>query len=761
MTETKFVRNKIRLKLQAWLGLVSLQLLGACMNTVAPDPSKLGTQAALLASPSPSRSTAATAVWKLSNPTLNADNTLINLSLRSDTSKGKFWDHCNKAASANTSAKPCSCQFSWVETNPSSATLPTNRTIMTTPNRIIDTEMTCPLPQAFTDEILSGTRVTVSIQLNATNPDQDLVQVTPTSLTKNANTETSAFADTLENRFTNILRYTCFKKEQKSLNIASAQLTRTREGATSGVSYFSATQFCIDNKAGQGSPAGCPNNQKGTSSQSNYFSLYIPAWDKGHINSSNVGYVCPQVAEPLSGGTSINSEYWPLDQTFALAMSPSAQFPIGVTGQNKLSAGRSVSSTCYSTNDGGGASDARERNTINQSCLGFAAPVNSDGSCPNARTAPSPTRMYRLRRYISLYPRSYGPDGRVSANYPQNLDTIYVLDRPVATSDGSVVTMAGPKPCPFAYFDRMNVTGLAQYGKAYVGTNNPRWRDKNVDGTEFPNIDGYDNWNNKSCSAALPKVLSDGTGLTLQTVNVNNTAPGSRAHAYIRPIQPFAPNYIEDTSFQACAPPSYPVSDPPLHFATLDPNKSEMGWCAEVYPTQNAYVSFIDPPHPIGSATPIGIAPFTSHVAKNAPINQRCTPTQLPNTLPQRYPVNGLAHHLSVPGSGWDGPDPSETCDRTVRTSASMSNTNVPAPTDFPWFPLLAPADDTERALTDPSTRDSYLCKITYDSRNRSSSFPSGGCCAAGSLNLPTPTASSGPAGAHLEPGTSCGSPGL
>ncbi len=762
MTETKFGRNKIRLKPQAWLGLVGIQLLGSCTNMVAPVTSNLRNQAAVLASPSPSGSTGATGIWNLSTPTLNSDGTLT-LYLNSGTSVGKFWDHCNTTSSASTGAKPCSCQFSWVETNPSSATLPTNRTVLTTPSSILDTQMMCPLPRVYTDEILSGTRVTVSINFNATNPDQGVVSVNSTSLTKNATGRTSNFQDTLGNRFANILRYTCFKKEQKSLNIASAQLARTRDGATSGVNYLSATQFCVNGQAGGGSQATCPTDQSGISAQSNYFNLYIPAWDAGHINPSNGGYFCPQVTKPLSGESIIDYSYWPLDTSFALAVGPSTEFTIGVTGQNKLSGNGDVSSTCYSAAGGGGGGGANPAggNSINQSCLGFAAPVKSDGSCSSLNTTPR-TRMYRLRRYISLYPRSYGPDGKVSANFPQSLDTIYVLDRPVATTDGSVVTMAGPKPCPFAYFDRMNVTGLAQYKKAYVGTNNPNWNGKNVDGTEYPNIDGNDKWNNKSCSAALPKVLNDGTGLTLQTVNVKNTATGSRDHAYIRPIQPFAPNYIEDTTFQACAPPaSNPVLDPPLHFATLDPAKKNIGWCAEVYPTQNANVSSIDPPHPRASASPIGIAPFTSHVAKNAPIGLACNATLLTATLPTGYPAGGLANHQSGAGFGWDGADTSQTCDRTVPASASMSNPNVPAPPDFPRFPLLAPADDTERALTDSSTSAPYLCKITYDSRNRNSSVPNGGCCAAGSLTLPTPTQSSGPAGAHLEPGTSCGSPAL
>src|SRR5581483_5663293 len=90
----------------------------------------------------------------------------------------------------------------------------------------------------------------------------------------------------------------------------------------------------------------------------------------------------------------------------------------------------------------------------------------------------------------------------------QATDTILVLDRPVSSASANPdkpYTMLGPKPCPFALFDKKGVTGatnstggvLAQY----AATNNPNWNNTNVDNIQFPNLDSK---SPLSCSAVLP-----------------------------------------------------------------------------------------------------------------------------------------------------------------------------------------------------------------------------------------------------------------
>jgi hypothetical protein len=213
-------------------------------------------------------------------------------------------------------------------------------------------------------------------------------------------------------------------------------------------------------------------------------------------------------------------------------------------------------------------------------------------------------------------------------------------------------------------------------------------------------------------------------------------------HAYIRPQQAWSPHWVEDTSFQACAPQSYPnVLDPPLHFAK-DTNKN-VTWCAEIYPTQNPNISKIDTI--TDNAYTGTVKPFTSHVSLNSS-SPACTYTSLQYWLDQlqiSYPGAGLARHAGN----------TTTCDRTAIAK------------DVTWasFPLLAPAADVEAAMTaDKSSYgsgiSSYGCLVTYDAGGAKTlkTSPTAGCCG---NTVQMTTGTTGNANAHLEPGTTCMTP--
>ncbi len=689
-------------------------------------------------------------------------STTFNLFLDSVKSASKISAHCNQiaanSATPGTVAKPCSCQFSWTDTNPNNLNLTaTPRSVLTSVASVSDYQVSCPAPDVYSVEIANGTQIKVSIVPSITNPNSSYFAVNPYNYIKNNSSTGANFQDRNGNFYTNILRYSCFQSLQKGMVISSKPQTNQNPTSSALGTYLYSTQFCVSKSGGGSPPQGCPNSTPDYSSQSNYFNLYIRSSEAGAIQQYNSQFTCPTVKEPLSGSTSNGAQgnYWPLDSTFALSLGPTTTFAVGVVAQSKLDDGQGEqSSTCYPTATATGTAggiNASVNNTAAKgmisTCLGFAALPNPDGTCPsfnNLSNQVVPT--YRLRRFVALYPRYFDSAGWPFQGLNQGIDTVYILDRPIKNSKA---TYAGPKPCPFAYFDRMNVTLSSGRNfpnrEGYIATNDPAWNGKNIDGIEFPNVDGPDRWNNPSCSATLPILVSnDGVPVfTFQTINKNNTAPNSRSHAYIRPVQAFTPYYLEDTQFRACAPQASPLRDAPLHFAR-DPVTNQMAWCAEAYPTQNDNLASLDPPfvYPGTPSTPLGnVSPFTSHIIKNSAGS--CSATSI--NLPKNYVGNRVANHPS--SYSWDGGYASQTCDRTVLNTNSPGGLTAISPQAR--FPLLARALDVETALTDPSSTQPYQCLITYDPTG-GRTYPSGGCCATGVITG-TP--------AHLEPTQSCGTP--
>ncbi len=615
--------------------------------------------------------------------------------------------------------------------------------MLTTPATIQDWQLSCPAPDVYNSDIVNGTQIQVTVVPSTNNPSRSQFKINSFNYTKNSVSNGASFQDSNGNFYVNILRYSCYQNITRAMMVHSKVTTSQSNSGASG-SYAYASQFCVASGSGGGSPDGCPpSDSPQHSAQANYFNLYIRSSESGDINGVNSQFTCPKIKEPLN-----QAGYWPLDATFALSLAPSVGFTVGVVAQTQLANGVSASSSCYptgTTSSGSNAGGTSAPSTgMISTCLGFASIPNPNGTCPSFRDQNQvihPT--FRLRRYVAIYPLLYDSSGKPLAGTHQGLDTIYVLDRPV--SGNNLATIAGPKPCPFAYFDRMAVT--APQGPGYVATNNSAWTGKNVDGTQFPNIDGndYSGWPSCSTSLIVP-VTSNGSApyLAIQTINRNNTAPGSIHQQYIRPIQAFTPNYIEDTAFRACAPQASPFQDPPLHFARPSPTSQAVAWCAEAYPTQNDNLVSLDPPFTYPSPNPSNtssgvIAPFTSHTVKNTTGN--CNATALTSALiPKPYPPNGIGNHPS--SWQWDTNGyTSQTCDRTI------INQNIGG---YTVMPLLARTSDVETALINTP---SYQCSITYDPTG-GKTFPSGGCC--GSANVsPTSTNTS----SHLEPSTACTPP--
>lgn len=731
--------------------------------------------------PSPSSSGQAQIFVSTANPTTTSQSggtptTSFNVFFDTLKSGSKISAHCNITTATGTTdspspiPKPCSCQFSWNQTNPNNpVALSTLRNVLTTISFIGDYQVTCPAPDVYSSEVPNGTQIQIKVVPATSNPDRSTFIVNPYSYMKNNSSSGANFQDNNGNFYVNILRYSCYQTVQKTMTVQSK--VQPYPNPTSGVAgdYIYATQFCVSKSGGGALPQGCPTSSPDYSAQSYYYNLYIRSSEAGGIQQYSPQFSCPIVREPLSGSNSpgLQGSYWPLDANFALSLGPTATFPVGVVAQSKLSDGIAQSSTCYpSTNASGtpGASNTGGATTLGSpgmisTCLGFAALPNSNGSCPAFRNLSNqvvPT--YRLRRFVAMYPRIFDAAGNPFSGMNQGLDTIYVLDRPIANS---LATYGGPKPCPFAFFDKMSVVPVNSLPAAYngiggyIGTNQSSWGGKNVDGTEFPNVDGNDFFGAPSCSTALPLLVSNNgiPAITFQTININNNQALSRNHVYVRPIQPFSPNYVEDTQFLACAPQASPQSDPPLHFAA-DPTSNQMAWCAEVYPTQNDNLASLDPPFNYPgtvSKTTGGITPYTSHTAKNTA--GQCTAT--PITLPASYSSHPQwpGNHSSV--GQIDGANASLTCDRTVlNTSGPGANVSVSPQSRFP---LLARAPDVELALQDSTSNSPYLCKITYDPTGANPILNS--CCATGVIHGTAQSPNTPVLPAHLEPTTTCGTP--
>ncbi len=759
------LRAQSILTLSTFILLLSTLTLSSCSNSL---------NSSLLSSTSSSSTTTTTASttqdkFVISTATTNGTTTtpatLISLYFNTTQSTAPVTNHCNTSAAGGAqTVKSCICQFTWNQINPYTGSSSTTNTTSSSVPRIVQTAMTavqpsflsCSVPNVYATEIPDGTQILLTILPSSGNPDSTLFTTNTITFTKSTSVVSGSFQDSQGHLFTNIFHYACYQKFTRGITIQNAvqQLPNPTTGANFPVVI--ASQFCLTSATAGAPGANCASlPPKDYSAESFFYNLYVMDSEKGDINQFNSSMICPLVTEALGSNHTIGlqNQPWPLDSTFALTLSPNTTFSVGVVANTKLSDGTdptAVGSACFA-----GQAVANGGPFIN-SCLGFAAPTNSDGTCPSFTNSSGQSQAtYRLRRFIAIYPHLFDTNGQPFQNQSQGVDTIYVLDRPVTSSSNAnplkPYTMRGPKPCPFAYFDRQ---GTANGNIGYVASSDSNWNQKNIDGLQFPNKDGTAWDKSPSCSAALPQVSTDKSFISIRTVNINNSSPTSAwnsapfQHLYVRPDPPYLPHYEEDPSFTACAPQATPLVDAPLHFSR-NPVTGNVAWCSESYPTQNPNIQNLDPPlTPTSNPTiPTGtIAPYTSHTVKNS-ASSTCNATAISiPTSNYSYPVTGFAMHSS--STPWNTTAlANQTCDRTA-TSAGLA---------WPRFPLLAPAAAVEAAI---NTDNSYQCTVSYDNggSKTNNSTPSDGCCNKTSVFVPTST-STGASSAHLEPDVACNSP--
>jgi len=729
------------------------------------------------------------------------------------TSPGPISNSCGVASTASTVDRTCRCVYSWDEMNTTSGTVvPVTREVTTGVTNVQSQLVECAAPSVYASEIPDQTILKVRVTPSGANPSQFTVK--KFNYTKNSAAVTGSFQDAEGRAFDNIFRYSCFDTMKRGLSISNRRtVVQNGNNPNETASALAATNFCLSaGGAGAENTPECTTRGAEFSAQSYYYNLYVRSTNKGSINLENQRYKCPLVKEALGGAGSVGTQndYYPLDSNFALALTPSTDFPIGVEAQTKLGNSNdstSGSTSCYTAPGGGGGGGAASDTGLTKSCLGFAARPAVNGSCPTFRDANNTVRpTYRLRRYIALYPPIYDTNGKLApgaaGGATQSTDIIYVLDRPVTYPGADplkLYTMLGPKPCPFAYYDHRAVTrpypgaifcagaNRTQFPEcdypngfpSYAATNTAAWNGTNVDGIQFPRTDIEGN----SCSTALPVVSADKQIWSIATVHRSNPI---FPRLYVRPVEAWSPFYQEDTNYQACAPQSAPFKDPPLHFSK-DPATGNVSYCAEVYPSQNTYVRELekDPVNFLNTNLATArVANFTSHVVKNSN-SAACAATQLNlTTLPTYAPTPGgiacttatlstlapARHHngylvdlalntagACASGSTTDGTNcffcSDLTCDRTVQNS-NLSWTK---------FPLLARPDRVEQALRDDV---SYQCSVTYDAGNgKTGRFtPKEGCCG-GSVKVWTGIPAIGAStnvnntSAHLEPDVACQTP--
>ena len=477
-------------------------------------------------------------------------------------------------------------------------------------------------------------------------------------------------------------------------------------------------------------------------------------------------------------------------------------------------------------------------NGITIKCMGYAKLPQSNGTCgsltdSNGRTRP----LTRLRRYRAMYPAYFGADGKVSsaktAFGPYNeADEVYVPDRLVVNSSGVPTgsMIYGPKPCNFSWFDHEGVTnrvaagtvGAVDFGShlnvttsgsvtsyavpTYRSTSNYQYQkfagynvSVNPDGRILPNIDLAGGSVN-SCGATLPYVDRDQTLgqildvrlLTSTQMRTDFVTLGGAAtdagslpalgtkRVYldeipIRPIDAWTPNYIEDTTFQACVPASDPYVEPPMEVFKQD--SDHYGWCTKAYPTQNPYWASVNAKKVFTGTTNAGmvvnytgaypVAPpstpgstalvkwFTSHqvgvgtstvldslnnqciISTANSVSQICT-----NTTADVTGCTIFLTNLAPAGSAH-----TNTCDRTV----------VPSSTTYTTFPLLAADPDIDSMLRNEMAHDqTFSCEysVNADATKVGKKVPSSACCGVsnGTPILQPLMSGAGGVGAHMEP---------
>lgn len=607
-------------------------------------------------------------------------------------------------------SKPCSCLLEWTEVNETSgSSVSVTRKAQGVVTQVQPGNVECRAPEAFLNEI--DERAEIRIQVVGTGTNASKFTTSILGFSRAGSDLSGQFQDANGNSFSNISRYVCIEKFQRGTRIYNRKLVADNQ--TDPALVFG-SQFCFwkINETGQlfnfcnGSMSGQSGNGKGNdllsdprkSSQLYPYHFYIQATEQADAFSQNSAFFCPKVTEPDSA--SLGPQLTPYDSTFSLALSPSANFSVGVEApRSKLADPNNPvqGSSCFSQATPNSSDPTQAAGSaFVKSCLGFAAkplsgPGTLAGSCPVLKKLDgSALPTYRLRRYFLTHPTQFNTDGRMVPRRQTSLDMIYVLDRPVDVNSRNFdYTVAGPKPCPQSFYD-------AEAG-LYRASNDPAWRGRSLDGLELPKVDSRGNdVNTMSCSSSLlvlsHHALNDpALSWSLATVNARN--PSTKLQSVpIRPFDPWTPRWEEDTTFLACAPESQSIGgvEPrkaPLIAVGSDGTPGTEGkgaWCEKTLPTLN--------PKPLSDAAVEGAKSTLEKAQRDAGARER---TIDPESIP-----------------------------------------------DLERAPLAAPQSDVVRALLNEP---SYRCTYTWDEfrgRARAGLTPARGCC----NDLPIP-----PEGMHVE----------
>jgi hypothetical protein len=316
----------------------------------------------------------------------------------------------------------------------------------------------------------------------------------------------------------------------------------------------------------------------------------------------------------------------------------------------------------------------------------------------------------------------------------------------------------------------------------------------NPDGLIFPNRDvygdGIEKANQAMCSSSLPVVnYTQGKPSSLSLILSNLDRPDSdtvslsggarsvrKNEIHMRPIDPWVPQYLEDTSFKACVPVADPYLEPPLHFYK-DTNKN-YGWCAEVYPTQNPYWASLNKKrrlstpgtglsnllvnYPGTAAHRAYVIGNTSHVDDTGALDSKNSCGGTCNEQVCRMTVDSAGASADYStcktylGSSRSGSTGScKTCDRTVLFDPNQ---------EFQDFPLQAGDTDIEDMLkNDLSHNKSFGCmySVTSDKTKLNQAYPSSACCGkqSGVSILKGLIDAAAGTGGHLEPQTDSRAP--
>jgi hypothetical protein len=714
---------------------------------------------------------------------------------------------------------PCACELKWVQsTTAGTTTTSVARTKRLSATAIQNAIVDCAMESSFWDEIAVGTVITTKIVPLSGN--DTALSVRAIGYKKGSSiSATGDFLDSSLTPFRNIVRYACYSKRKVWDKLRNDTFTSVNEAGTDSTNTPFSTSFCLDGVSGIGGQ--CPGGSTIYSAQSYYRSLYIQSDRVGQINTKNSAFECPMVEESIKYSspasaipTADRGKAYPLDSQFSLAQLRSGDWSVPVSSSSvlyKAGSGGSDpdSSDAPCSDDPSAQADSAIASSvpIARKCLGYAKKPLSNGSCGSFTDSNGVIRpLTRLRRFRTLYPQFFKPNGSVesgNAFAKRWMDEVLVADRLEVNAQGQLTGNAifGPKPCPFSWFDHSGTTtgaasdsatdlfltdypirsagGTARYGvPSYKATSNYS-RDNfrvNPDGYHFPNYDIFNEATTAlapgrphSCSATMSVVERvDGAPVSVRLLTTNYTRSdvwdfnGSASSIplsdiQIRPIEPFMPQYFEDTTFQACVPASSEYLDPPLYL--FRNTATDYAWCSKPYPTANPYWRSLNAKKRVlgtqantlstdalagwGGVAPVSYFTSTTNDAGGNPLNALnvcAATTGICSLLTQPADQVTCATYIGDATAG-------ARCDRTVRLDAT---------TDFRTFPLQATDPEIAIALN----ADMDLGKRTYGCTysihpNRTylgTRSPGTGCCG---MKNGAPIVSSLAAdgvGGHLEP---------